>query len=96
MDASACDRGRVETPSSSADHSRMQTIRASHGAIASRVLIGRSRFYFLERLDDWVDEDSTVRVIDVFVEELDLQVLGFERCWSPRTLAVRRTTRRRC
>jgi transposase len=34
---------------------------------------------FPERLDDWVDEDSTVRVIDVFVEELDLQVLGFER-----------------
>ena len=34
---------------------------------------------FPERLDDWVDEDSTVRVIDVFVDELDLQVLGFER-----------------
>jgi transposase len=34
---------------------------------------------FAERLDDWLDEDSTVRVIDVFVEELDLMALGFER-----------------
>ena len=34
---------------------------------------------FPERLDDWVDEDSTVRVIDVFVDELDLAGLGFER-----------------
>lgn len=34
---------------------------------------------FPERLDDWVDEDSTVRVIDVFVDELDLEGLGFER-----------------
>jgi transposase len=28
---------------------------------------------FPERLDDWIHEDSTVRVIDVFVEELDLK-----------------------
>lgn len=27
---------------------------------------------FPERLDDWIHEDSTVRVIDVFVDELDL------------------------
>ena len=32
-----------------------------------------------ERLDDWIDEDSTVRVIDVFVDELDLRRLGFDR-----------------
>ena len=32
-----------------------------------------------ERLEDWVAEDSMVRVIDVFVEELDLGKLGFER-----------------
>ena len=27
---------------------------------------------FPECLEDWIDEDSSVRVIDVFVEELDL------------------------
>ena len=50
---------------------------------------------FPERLDDWIDEDSTVRVIDVFVDELDLKKLGFERAdpaatgrpaYSPATL----------
>src|SRR6201997_5235978 len=32
---------------------------------------------FPECLDDWVDEDNPVRVIDVFVEELDLGALDF-------------------
>ena len=32
---------------------------------------------FPERMDDWVREDNPVRVIDVFVDELDLGVLGF-------------------
>ncbi len=50
---------------------------------------------FPERLDDWSHEDSTVRVIDVFVDELDLRKLGFERAdpaatgrpeYSPATL----------
>ena len=50
---------------------------------------------FPERLDDWIHEDSTVRVIDVFVDELDLRKLGFERAdpastgrpgYSPATL----------
>jgi transposase len=50
---------------------------------------------FPERLDDWIHEDSTVRVIDVFVDELDLSKLGFERAdpaatgrpgYSPATL----------
>ena len=50
---------------------------------------------FPERLDDWIHEDSTVRVIDVFVDELDLRSLGFERAdpaatgrpgYSPATL----------
>ncbi len=34
---------------------------------------------FPERLDDWIQEDSRVRVIDVFADELDLRNLGFER-----------------
>ena len=50
---------------------------------------------FPERLDDWIHEDGTVRVIDVFVDELDLRKLGFERAepastgrpaYSPATL----------
>ena len=32
---------------------------------------------FPECLEDWIDEDNPVRVIDVFVEELDLSALGF-------------------
>jgi hypothetical protein len=31
---------------------------------------------FPECLEDWIGEDNTVRVIDVFVEELDLAGLG--------------------
>ena len=34
---------------------------------------------FPERLEDWVGEDNAVRVIDVFVDELDLRGLGFDR-----------------
>ena len=50
---------------------------------------------FPERLDDWIHEDSTVRVIDVFIDELDLKELGFDRAepaatgrpaYSPATL----------
>jgi len=50
---------------------------------------------FAERLDDWIHEDSTVRVVDVFVDELDLRKLGFDRAdpattgrpaYSPATL----------
>src|SRR4029079_1385754 len=31
-----------------------------------------------ECLDDYITEDNPVRVVDAFVEELDLQKLGFE------------------
>ena len=34
---------------------------------------------FPERLEDWVGEDNPVRVIDVFIDELDLGGLGFGR-----------------
>jgi len=33
---------------------------------------------FPERLDDYVAEDSSVRVIDVFLDDLDLSGLGFK------------------
>ena len=32
---------------------------------------------FSECLEDWIDENNPVRVIDVFVDELDLGELGF-------------------
>src|SRR6476659_8975314 len=32
---------------------------------------------FPECLEDWINEDNAVRVIDVFVDELDLAELGF-------------------
>jgi transposase len=32
-----------------------------------------------ERLDDYVSEDNPVRVVDVFVDILDLSTMGFER-----------------
>jgi transposase len=34
---------------------------------------------FPERLDDYIAEDNAVRVVDAFVEKLDLGKLGFER-----------------
>jgi len=33
---------------------------------------------FSEALDDYIHEDNPVRVVDVFVDELDLSVLGFK------------------
>src|SRR5271167_2457930 len=33
---------------------------------------------FPECLEDWIGEDNPVRVVDVFVEELDLAELGFD------------------
>ena len=33
---------------------------------------------FPERLDDYICEDNPVRVVEAFVEELDLVTLGFD------------------
>ena len=38
---------------------------------------------FPERLDEYIGEDNPVRVIDVFVDELDLGDLGFDRVARP-------------
>jgi transposase len=40
---------------------------------------------FPDRLDDWISEDSLVRVVDLCVEELDLRRLGFSRSSPART-----------
>ena len=45
-----------------------------------RFVEGRDRYQralFPECLDDYVDADNAVRVIDAFVDELDLLALGF-------------------
>ena len=39
----------------------------------------RQTFLLPESLDDYVDENNPARVIDVFIEELDLTALGFGR-----------------
>lgn len=40
---------------------------------------------FPERLEDWIGEDDPVRVVDLFVDDLDLAALGFERVSPART-----------
>jgi transposase len=45
-----------------------------------RIIEGQDRvqsFLLPESLDDFVNEDNPVRVIDAFVDELDLARLGF-------------------
>ncbi len=47
----------------------------------SRFIEGENRFQstlFPERVDDYVEEDSVVRVIDVFIDRLDISGLGFK------------------
>src|SRR5690348_9893011 len=46
-----------------------------------RFVVGADRSQttlFPECLDDWIDEDNSVRVVDAFVDALDLGALGFE------------------
>ena len=40
---------------------------------------------FPDRLEDWIGEDRLMRVVDVFVDELDLRDLGFARSDHART-----------
>jgi transposase len=46
-----------------------------------RFVVGADRSQttlFPECLDDWIDEDNCVRVVDAFVDALDLGELGFD------------------
>lgn len=48
--------------------------------------VGRAQTtLFPERLDDWIAEEHLVRVVDLFVDQLDLVALGFERHATART-----------
>lgn len=40
---------------------------------------------FPERLEDWIGEDHLARVVDLFVDQLDLTTLGFQRHAAART-----------
>lgn len=40
---------------------------------------------FPDRLDDWIGEDHLVRVVDLFVDQLDLTALGVQRHTAART-----------
>jgi transposase len=40
---------------------------------------------FPVRLDDWIREDHLARVVDLFVDQLDLTMLGFQRHVAART-----------
>ena len=54
----------------------------------SRFIEGEPRaqsVLFPESLDEWITPDNPVRVVDVFVEELDLQEMGFERAMPAET-----------
>ncbi len=47
----------------------------------SRFIKGESRSQitlFPEAVDEYIEEDNPVRVIDVFVDDLDLSTLGFQ------------------
>ena len=41
--------------------------------------VERQSLCFPKRLDNYLSEDNPVRVIDVFIEGLDLEELGFAR-----------------
>src|SRR5262245_15280428 len=45
----------------------------------------RQRALLPEYLEDYVSEENPVRVVDVFVDELDLAGLGFERVQAAST-----------
>ena len=40
---------------------------------------------FPDRLQDWIDDDNPVRVVDAFVDALNLSELGFERASAAET-----------
>ncbi len=49
-----------------------------------------------ECLDDFIADDNPVRIIDTFVDELNLALLGFEQAAPAATDPARRITRPCC
>ena len=48
---------------------------------------------FPESLDEYIGADNPVRVVDVFVDELDLRKLGFESARFASSIKLRPTSR---
>jgi transposase len=62
-----------------------------------RYVEGENRFrstLFPESLEDYIADDNPVRVVDVFVDELDLKDLGFEGPSRKPPVGLRMTARR--
>ena len=71
----------------------------STGVNMSRFIEGQDRQQVTllpECLDDYIAEDNPVRVVEAFVEELDLAGAGVRGRDAGRHRAARRTTRRCC
>ena len=74
-------RGCVKTPIS-------DRVLSWNGGCMSGFIEGADRNQirlFPERLEDWICEDNPVRIVDVFVDALDLTDLGFDRMTSANT-----------
>ncbi len=77
----AADRGCVEAPRRDVIRSVEFKDISSRGAGMSRFVEGQDRSQVAlipECLDDVIAEDNPVRVVDAFVQELDLSALGFK------------------
>ncbi|SFK00278.1 hypothetical protein SAMN05216525_14720 [Bradyrhizobium sp. Gha] len=86
---SGTDPGRVETQRCWYD-----SLVILRGELMRRFVAGADRGQWTllpECLDDFIDESNPVRLIDIFVDALELAEMGFEG-WSRRRPAGRRTT----
>ena len=72
----ASGRGCVKTPAQIVKYSFQSKARSKSGFIEGENCFQST--LFPERLDDYVEEDSVVRVIDVFIDRLDISGLGFK------------------
>ncbi len=64
----------------------------------SGFIVGEDRTHatlFPERLDDYIAEDSGVRVIDVFIDDLDISGLGFTVNGGNPDTVIKQSLRRR-
>jgi hypothetical protein len=81
ISATACRHRAMGAVGPSKNHRSTSVPRRRVGARMRHFVEGTDRVQstlFPECLEDWISEDNPVRVIDVFVDELDLAELGFD------------------
>ncbi len=64
-----------------------------------RFIEGENRFQstlFPESLEDYIAEDNAIRVVDAFVNKLDLKQLGFDPAERSATWRHNRTSVKKC